>query len=200
MMFRSSRPAISSSVQPQALNLVLAQAPTLLAQGRGQRLLGWLLALPEGGVFWTCAAQAQAAGQRWQRDSMGAMRTGGPEGFAELLSNSEVDGQGGGIKAKAVMSKDGKTFAFHKLNPDGTTAPFTKAYPNDDNGKLQAVIDFDKNLTPQQKLAHAQGLARVEEDQRRWDLDFGLKQDANKRLEQHQRGMLSAAQRTAQAA
>lgn len=72
-----------------------------------------------------------------------------PDALANYVSSSTI---GGELKVQAVPSADGKTFSFLKVNPDGSTAPGSRAYPNSPEGLMQAKVEMSKALPVSQKL------------------------------------------------
>ncbi len=107
-------------------------------------------------------AQRQAEAEKvWDQQSVAAMQKGGPQAFAEFLTQSKGDGQGGNVKVQAVMSPDGKTFQLVATLPDGTQRP-SPAFANDELGRARAVFAFKQNVSPEKKLAHLEGVAKFD--------------------------------------
>lgn len=102
-------------------------------------------------------AKQAAADNTWERGLRGLKDE---NDMAEFLSKSNGDGQGGAFKTTAVRSPDGKTFAFHKVNPDGTTTPVTKGFESMD----EARMNLSTLMTPEKRLAHYEGLKRRDQD------------------------------------
>lgn len=85
------------------------------------------------------------------------------DALAEFLSNSRGDGQGGAVKAKAVVSPDGKKVTMNRVNPDGTLTPTEHTFDNTPAGLARAKALLSQAITPEAKLTHLH--QQVQEEQ-----------------------------------
>lgn len=97
----------------------------------------------------------------------------------QFMNETKGDGQGGAFKVKFLP--DGKMMVAHKVGPDGALSPTPVAVPNNQQGLQTMIGTIGLKLPPEQKLAHLQGIAKSEEDKRRWEADFGLRESGEKR-------------------
>lgn len=126
-------------------------------------------------------AKQRAADAEWER---GLSRVKDENQLAEFLSGSHGDMQGGKVRTTAVRSADGKTFTFNRVNEDGTTTPMTKPFASLD----EARMELSRRVTPEQRLAHAEGV-------RRYNEELQLKKDAEARRVKHEERMLANSNR-----
>jgi len=122
------------------------------------------------------------------------------DAIAAFISDTKGDGQGGGIKAKAVLSPDGKMVTYHQINADGSSSPTPYTFPNTREGAITAKFMLSQGISPKEKLAHIIATAESDERRRQWEADFGLRKDAEARRAAHESRMLTMAERTARAA
>jgi hypothetical protein len=97
------------------------------------------------------AAQKEAIDKEFDRHLQGA---GDFDGIAKIISDSKADGQGGALKVQAVPSADGKTVAFVKVNPDGTTSPTPYQFEKSPKGLLEAQQTLARLTPTEAKLTH----------------------------------------------
>jgi hypothetical protein len=131
-------------------------------------------------------AKQRAADAEWER---GLSKVKDENQLADFLSSSHGDMQGGAIRTTAVRSADGKTFTFNRVNEDGTTTPMTKPFASLD----EARMELSRRITPEQRLAHAEGI-------RRYNEELKLKQEAEARRGKHEDRMLANSDRMVQLA
>lgn len=93
----------------------------------------------------------------------------------QFVSESKGDHESGALKIKFVPSADGKMMNVVRLMPDGKQTPTPYSFENNRTGFMQAVGTVGARLPPEQKIAHLQGIAKTDEDRRRWDSEFDLK-------------------------
>jgi len=141
----------------------------------------------EGAEAQVNAAREAEAIQRFDRDMVGALQTGGWEGFAKFLSESKADGMGG--QAKFAVKKAGENVTLYPVGPDGTALGAGMTVPDTEEGQIRATFLFAKNTTPQQKLAHFANARKEARDQQRVDAQSAREER-----------VASAAERTARAA
>lgn len=122
------------------------------------------------------------------------------DAIAAFISDTKGDGQGGSIKAKAVLSPDGKMVTYHQINADGSSSPTPYTFPNTREGAITAKFMLSQGISPKEKLAHIIATAESDERRRQWEADFGLRKDAEARRAAHESRMLTMAERTARAA
>ena len=152
----------------------------------------------ELGAMQMRAAKLKEADEAFNRDLV--QRATSFDTLASIINESKGDGQNGGLKVQVVPSADGKTVALHKMNPDGTTTPTPFNFANTTEGLQQAVGIIGMRMPPEQKLAHMQGMAKSEEERRRWGLEFGLKETDVKTRAERENRMARAAEAQAEAA
>lgn len=152
----------------------------------------------EAGAMQMRAAKLKEADEAFNRDLVQRATTF--DALAGIINESKGDGQAGALKVQVVPSADGKTVALHKVNPDGTTAPTPFTFQNTTEGLQQAVGIIGMRLPAEQKLAHLQGQAKTDEDRRRWNLEFGLKEKDSETRGKREDRMATAAERQAAAA
>ena len=141
----------------------------------------------EGAEAQVNAAREAEAIQRFDRDMVGALQTGGWEGFAKFLSESKADGMGG--QTKFAVKKAGENVTLYPVGPDGTALGAGMTVPDTEEGRAQVAFLFAKNTTPQQKLAHFANARKEARDQQRVDAQSAREER-----------VASAAERTARAA
>jgi len=72
------------------------------------------------------------------------------------ISDTPADNNGGKFKGKFMLSADGKTQIFNKLNDDGTYTPTQRVFPNTPQGLTQAKEALAGAMTPEQRRVQAQ--------------------------------------------
>lgn len=92
------------------------------------------------------------ADKRWGRQIREATARG-HAGLAELVTRSEA-GPLAGMKVQPVPTPDGKMVEYHKVNPDGTTAPTGLKFPNNEEGVIRAAYQLDRSITPEARYKH----------------------------------------------
>lgn len=131
-------------------------------------------------------AQIEAAQQSWDNDSKQALLKGGPDGFAQFLTESKGDTAGGSAQFKATRSPDGKTWRIDLVGPNGELIPRTQEFTNDARGYAEAHVLFSQGVPDIQKLQHY--VAQQNSDTSAKQADANI---------QHQAGMLKVAQQNA---
>lgn len=81
------------------------------------------------------------------RNKLGVAMGFGHEGLAKLITESQSDGLAE-HQLKAVVSPDGKTVNYNKVDKDGKLTPTTLTYPNTEEGVVAAAYRLDKAITP----------------------------------------------------
>lgn len=76
------------------------------------------------------------------------------DALANFVSNSQHDGQGGGLQVKAIPSADGKTVSYAKVNDDGSLTPTGHTYTNDDAGVQQAQLWLSRSTPLAAKIGN----------------------------------------------
>lgn len=122
------------------------------------------------------------------------------DAVSAFISETKGDGQGGSIKAKAVLSPDGKMVTYHQVNADGSSSPTPYTFPNTREGVITAKFMLSRDISAKDKLDHLLGTAKTDEERRRWEAEFGLRKDAEARRATHESRMLTMAERSARAA
>lgn len=130
-------------------------------------------------------ARQKAADTQWDRDLAGVSSL---DDLSKLLSDSHGDMTSGKTRVKALPNADGKTFDLHRVNPDGSTTPSGNSFANLDEARMM----LSKRVTPEQRLAHYEGI-------RRYNETLKLHQDEAQARLKHQDRMASIAERGAKA-
>lgn len=110
-----------------------------------------------------------------------AMKTGNPEPLINFGNDSEVDLQGGSVKARVVYSPDKKTFSVLRVFPDGTTEP-TALTDKPNNAQSIAEIAYGLSKAPSAEARMAHYLAVTKEGRE------GLVSDADVKLKTAEAG------------
>lgn len=122
------------------------------------------------------------------------------DAVASFISDTKGDGQGGAVKAKAVLSPDGKSVTYHQVNADGSTAPTPYTFPNTREGVITAKFMLSRGIGAKDKLDHLLSTAKTDEERQRWEKEFGLRKSSEERRATHEQRMLTMAERSAAAA
>ena len=101
-------------------------------------------------------ATQRQADAKWERD-LGGVTT--PDELASLLSASHGDMEQGKVQLKAVPNADGKTFDIHRVGDNGQTFPSGNKFASLDEARML----LSRRVTPEQRLAHYEGIRRYEE-------------------------------------
>ncbi|MNX68832.1 hypothetical protein D3C86_1000300 [compost metagenome] len=157
----TDRGAAEAEVARQNSGEAVSQRAAQAYRGLGQ--LDKAMAMEQGAR--TAELQTmQLADQRWKRDLGKAMR-GGHAGLAQLATSSDA-GPMAGLKVQAVPSADGKTVTYAALDKDGKAMPIPglPAFPNDQNGLVQAAWMLDQTITPEARMSHYTAEKNRDED------------------------------------
>jgi len=152
------------SAQLARMSNVLAEAGDAqgAAQLRAQARQGQLADLQ------LSAAQRADVAERFNQDLNNRVHSF--DDLADFVSKSKGDGQGGGLKVKAVTTPDGTLVVMNKVNDDGSLTPLPNyTFPNSDIGLNRAKLGLLQGMTTQQQLEHLHQQAT--EDLQRQSLD-----------------------------
>lgn len=81
------------------------------------------------------------------RNKLGVAMAFGHEGLAKLITEAQSDGFAD-HQLKAVVSPDGKTVTYNKVDKDGKLTPTPLTFPNSEEGVISAAYRLDKAITP----------------------------------------------------
>lgn len=152
-------------------------------------------ALTRGGKV-TEAAQLRASARQekvsgMQLDDM--QREHANKMFDQALSGmGDFDSIGSFTKTKAVPTADGKSVTFQTVGADGSTKALPYKFSNDAQGLSEAKALLSKSLPEMQKLGFLHQQSQAAESKSRWEQDFKLREDSEKRRATHEDRMLAA--------
>lgn len=81
------------------------------------------------------------------RNKLGVAMAFGHDGLAKLITEAQSDGLAD-HQLKAVVSPDGKTVTYNKVDKDGKLTPTPLTFPNSEEGVISAAYRLDKAITP----------------------------------------------------
>lgn len=128
------------------------------------------------------AAQRQQHQQDFNDHLLGAL-PGGHSALAQFISESDGDGHGGKLQAKAVPSADGKSVTYEFTRPDGTVKK-GPTFSNDQQGAVEAAFMLQQGMSPEMLVKHNE--AKVKD---------AREQQATDQQGRYQQGMLALEQK-----
>jgi hypothetical protein len=119
--------------------------------------------------------------------------TEGWDGFAKHLSDSPIDGQGGGVKFGVVKSPEGKGVRIAILDDKGQPTQRGMDFTDDEEGRMKALNTAMTLTSPQARLDHYKWESDKRQKQDNWQAEFGLKKDEAKSMADYRAKMGDAA-------
>ena len=133
------------------------------------------------------SAKRTAGNQKFDDDAHEAIWKG-PQATAEFLSSTHADGKGGQVKFQAVTDPATKKWQIVRVADDGALVPFGPQYSDDDSGKVQALYQLSKSVSPADKEKHVLEQSRLTRQEKR-DADLNASTiEHNKVLDRYYNG------------
>lgn len=116
-------------------------------------------------------SQMQLADARWKND-LGAAFAGGHEGLAKFAAQS-TSGPLADFQVRVVPSEDGQSVTYMASDAEGAERPIGTFAAGRD-GAIQAAYQFDRLVTPQQRMQHFEQQQQRAQEQANSDRSHGL--------------------------
>lgn len=116
-----------------------------------------------------------------------------------LAGLGSFDDIAGFTKTKPLVSADGKSVSFQQVGADGTTKDLPYRFSNDAKGLSEAKSMMSKSLPEMQKLSYLHQQFQEGESKARWEKEYKLREDGEKRRAMHEDRMFTLAKSNADA-